>query len=258
MGFSFQCPEPSDSSSLPSTFFSISSRKPRVWAKERDVLFPTTSCSCVSCVLHHPFSWDPLRTLLRGEAWVVERRGSLLSLWGTGAVSQDLVPEWSLWRRTAFFQRFVRRLCSDVRGWRAQRGLPSLQRRWWEAPEEWLNTGGKGVGSGFNLFSVRDRVGDETLIICGCLSMFANWREWDGTQANRSRDTNQANGPPPTHQNFLHAIKGIGYYTPPPFMLQSYLLYSHARHNLSFMLTARIFIISPDFPPGAPRKLHPA
>lgn len=66
--------------SSPSTFSSISSRKPRVLAKVRDVFSPTTSCSCVSCVLYHSSSWDPLGSVLAGEALVVCRGGSLLSL----------------------------------------------------------------------------------------------------------------------------------------------------------------------------------
>lgn len=55
----------------PSTFFSIASRKPRVLAKDRDVFSPTATCSCVSCILYHSSNWDPLSSVLRGDALVV-------------------------------------------------------------------------------------------------------------------------------------------------------------------------------------------
>ena len=91
----FQRPVWSASLSLPPTFLSIFSRKPRVLAKVRDVFSPTSNSSCVSRVLYHSSSWDPLGTALRGRALLVLRGGSLLFLRATRIVSQDLGVCWT-------------------------------------------------------------------------------------------------------------------------------------------------------------------
>ena len=91
-----QRPVWSASLSLPPTFLSILSRKPRVLAKVRDVFSPTASSSCVSRVLCHSDNWDQLGPVLRREALAAWLGSSLLFLWGIRVINQDHELDWIL------------------------------------------------------------------------------------------------------------------------------------------------------------------